>query len=85
MGNAESANQKFQYLFVTNEFDPARLMRACEVPFRNNLMSDHAVHINTDGIRAAYGELPAVGGRAADSRKRVVEHIDSGHLISLPA
>ena len=81
--NAESANQKFQYVFVTNEFDPARLMRACEVLFRNNLMFDHVVHINTDGIRAAYGELPAGGGRAAASRRRVVEHIDSGRLISL--
>jgi len=49
----------------------------------NNLMFDHVVHINTDGIRAAYGELPAGGGRAADSRKRVVDHIDSGRPISL--
>jgi hypothetical protein len=81
--NAESANQKFQYVFVTNEFDPARLMRACEVLFRNNLMFDHVVHINTDGIRAAYGELPAAGGRTVDSRRRVIEHIDSCRLISL--
>jgi hypothetical protein len=81
--NAESANQKFQYVFVTNEFDPARLMRACEALFRNNRMFDHVVHINTDGIRAAYGELPAGGGRATDSRRRVIEHIDSGRLISL--
>jgi len=28
--NAESEGKKFQYVFVTNEFDPARLMRACE-------------------------------------------------------
>jgi hypothetical protein len=27
--------------------------------------------------------LPAGGGRAADSRKRVVHHIDSGRPISL--
>lgn len=70
-------------MFVTNEFDPARLMRACEALFRNNLMFDHVVHINTDGIRAAYGELPQAGARSGDSRRRVVEHIDSGRLISL--
>lgn len=81
--NAESANQKFQYVFVTNEFDPARLMRACEVLFRNNLMFDHVVHISTDAIRAAYGELPENGGRTGDSRRRVIQHIDSGRLISL--
>ena len=43
--NAESPNQKFQYVFVTNEFYPARLMRACEALFRNNLRFDHVVHI----------------------------------------
>jgi hypothetical protein len=58
-------------------------MRACEALFRNNLMFDHVVHINTDGIRAAYGELPPGGGRAVDSRRRVIEHIDGGRLISL--
>ena len=81
--NAESLNQKFQYVFVTNEFDPARLMRACEALFRNNLMFDHVVHINTDGIRAAYGELPDGDGPARDSRRRVIQHIETGRLISL--
>ncbi len=56
--NAESENKKFEYVFVTNEFDPARLMRACEILFRNNPMFDHVVHINTDAVRAAYGEMP---------------------------
>jgi len=76
--NAESLHQKFQYVFVTNEFDPARLMRACEAQFRNNPMFDHVVHISTDAIRATYGEL-----RTDDSRRRVIQHIDSGRLISL--
>lgn len=81
--NAESSNQKFQYVFVTNEFDPARLMRACEALVRNNLMFDHIVHINTDAIRAAYGELPEGGVRMGDSRRRVIQHIERGRLISL--
>ena len=48
--------------------------------FRNNLMFDYVVHINTDAIRAAYGELPK---ETRDSRRRVIQHIDSGRLISL--
>jgi hypothetical protein len=81
--NAESANKKFQYVFVTNEFDPARLMRACEVLFRNNPMFDYVVHINTDAIRAVYGSLPEGEGRTGDSRRRVIWHIENGRLISL--
>lgn len=80
--NAESENQKFQYVFVTNEFDPARLMRACESLFRNNLMFDHVVHINTEAVRATYGDL-SKSRDASSSRRRVVEHIERGRLISL--
>lgn len=78
---AESLGQKFKYVFVTNEFDPARLMRACEVLFGNNLMFDHVVHINTDGLEAAYGDQARSGGTS--SWARVKQHIDSGRLISL--
>lgn len=81
--NAESENRKFQYVFVTNEFDPARLMRACEILFRNNLMFDHVVHICTDAIRAAYGNLSSERVSAVKSRSRVIEYIDSGRLISM--
>ena len=78
--NAASLNQKFKYVFVTNEFDPARLMRACEALFHNNPMFDHVVHINTDAIRAAYGEIQ---GRPQELQRKVIEHIDNGRLISL--
>lgn len=81
--NAESEGKKFQYVFVTNEFDPARLMRACEVLFRNNLMFDHVVHINTDGLKAAYGQLRDDDRRLSDSRRRVIHHIETNRLISL--
>ncbi|MFZ5730906.1 MAG: hypothetical protein ACOY4G_16300 [Pseudomonadota bacterium] len=81
--NAESQNQKFQYVFVTNEFDPARLMRACEVLSGNALMFDHVVHINTDAIRAAYSQDTAGGRRPASSWSKVVQHIENGRLISL--
>ena len=81
--NAESEHKKFQYVFVTNEFDPARLMRACEILFRNNPMFDHVVHINTDAVRATYGEA-AGGDRKLDrSRRQVIEYIDKERLIGL--
>jgi hypothetical protein len=81
--NAESENAKFQYVFVTNEFDPARLMRACENLHRNSPMFDHVVHINPDAIRAAYVESAPRGGRGTDTQRRVLDYIDSRRLISL--
>lgn len=81
--SAESENQKFKYVFVTNEFDPARLKRACESLARNNLMFDHVVHINTDALRAAYTPLQNEKSHTAGSRREVIEYIDSGRLISL--
>ena len=38
---------------------------ACAAPFRNNLMVDRSVDINTDAIREAYGELPNRGALQA--------------------
>jgi hypothetical protein len=81
--NAESEGRKFQYVFVTNEFDPARLMRACENLHRNSPMFDQVVHINTDAVRAAYGKVSPARGLNVSSWQRVIDHIDSGRLISL--
>ncbi len=80
--NAESARKPFQYVFVTNEFDPARLMRACELLSGNALMFTRVVHISTDALRATYGPAADSGDEAA-SMKRVLSHIDGGRLISL--
>lgn len=80
--SAESDRKPFEYVFVTNEFDPARLMRACEQLTGNALMFDHVVHISTDALRATYGQLNAEKDEAA-SMQRVLKHIDGGRLISL--
>lgn len=77
--NAESDGQPFEYVFVTNEFDPARLMRACDKLAGNSPMFSHVVHINTDALRATYGSA------AEASMRKVLNHIDSGRLISLAA
>jgi hypothetical protein len=75
--SAESDGSPFEYVFVTNEFDPARLMRACEKLAMNAQMFTHVVHISTDAVKATYGpsEEPTM--------RRVIEYIDTGRLISL--
>lgn len=80
--NAESNRQPFEYVFVTNEFDPARLMRACEQLSGNALMFSQVVHISTDAVKATYGEAQATKGEG-DSIRRVLKHIEDGRLISL--
>ncbi|MEJ0058427.1 MAG: hypothetical protein WDM79_02035 [Terricaulis sp.] len=76
---AETDGRPFEYVFVTNEFDPARLMRACEKLAVNAPMFTHVVHINTAGLRAAYGET------RDDTMKTVLGYIDKGRLLSLSA
>lgn len=74
---AEAEGKLFEYVFVTNEFDPARLMRACEKVVSNVHMFSHVVHINTDALKATYGDRPE------PSTRKVLNHIESGRLLSL--
>lgn len=75
--SAKSDLQPFDYVLVTNEFDPARLVRACELMATNSYMFTHVVHISTDALRATYGDYPE------DSMKTAVGYIESGRLLSL--
>lgn len=74
---AESAGQPFQYVFVTNEFDPARLTRACDKLAVNAPMFSQVVHISTDALIAAYGAAPE------PTMQKVLQHISESRLISL--
>lgn len=74
---AESNSKPWEYVFVTNEFDPARLKRACDQLAGNSRMFSHVVHINTDGLHAAYGKTPET------TMRQVLEYIDQGRLTSL--
>lgn len=76
--NAESDRKPFEYVFVTNEFDPARLTRACEQLSGNAPMFTHVVHISTDAVEATYGQAQEDG-----TMQRVLQHIESGRLSSL--
>lgn len=74
---AEAIGQPFEYVLITNEFDPARLRRACEKLDRNAPMFSHVVHVNTDALVATYGVAPNM------SMKRVLQYIRRGRLLSL--
>lgn len=75
--NANSNLKPFEYVLITNEYDPARLVRACEAMAANSHMFAHVVHINTDALKATYGNSPE------DSMKRVVDYIHTRRLSSL--
>jgi len=74
---AETDGKPFEYVFLTNEFDPARLMRACDKLAGNSFMFSHVVHISTEAVKATYGAAQE------ESMKKVLGFIDSGRLISL--
>ena len=73
----ESAGRDFSYTLITNEFDAARLKAACERRRQNALLFTHVVHINPQGMLAAYGE----SGRGAVREIRA--HVESGRLMDL--
>jgi hypothetical protein len=73
----ESAGQNFSYTLITNEFDASRLKAACARRRQNALRFTHVVHINPQGMLAAYGES---GGGAA---KQIRTHVETGRLMDL--
>lgn len=75
----ESAGQDFAYTLITNEFDAARLKAACERRRQNAPLFTHVVHINPDGVLAAYGQTNK------GAVKEVRTHIGNGRLLSLNA
>jgi hypothetical protein len=75
----EALGKRFDFVLVTNEFDAARIGAACERRRENAYLFDSVVHVNPDGVLAAYG----VSGRGA--ALKVPEHKKSGRLVSLEA
>lgn len=73
----ESSGRSFRYDWFTNEFDPARLMAACDRIVTNSPMFDSVVHIAPEGLLATYGSS------TTRSMARIPELIDSGRIISL--
>jgi hypothetical protein len=80
----ESANQSWDYVLVTNEFDPARLARACDNRRENALIFNAVVHVNLAGPSAAYSAPVRVSGeRGGVANARA--HAETGRLVSLEA
>jgi hypothetical protein len=72
-----NAGRPFDYVLVTNEFDAARLKAACDRLAGNAPLFSSVVHVNPEGVLAAYG----------GSRRGAAAHLDdlieSGRLVSL--
>lgn len=73
----EALGQTFDYVLVTNEFDAARLVAACDVRRENAQLFNRVVHVNPEGPKVTYGEPPR------RSAATMVERISSGRLESL--
>ena len=80
----------FDHYLVTNEFDPARLNAVCERQEANTLIFKRVIHINTDGVLAAYGPTPTArtAGKSEkpprdSSMERVRQHVQQDRLVSL--
>ncbi len=76
---AKSDIRPFDYALLTNEFDPARLVRACEFSAGNSAMFSTVVHISPDALRAVYGDQPE------PTMRRVVRFIDQGRIMGVDA
>jgi hypothetical protein len=73
----ESSRRQFDYVLVTNEFDPARLAAACEAMDGASLLFTSVVHVNPAGPLAAYDAPVQAGGRGVE---RARGHAASGRL-----
>jgi hypothetical protein len=73
----EAAGEKFDYILVTNEFDAARLVAACDNRVGNQRLFDVVIHVNVEAVLATYG--PELRTSAA----RLPELIDARRLVSL--
>jgi hypothetical protein len=76
----ESARKSFDYVLVTNEFDPARLAAACENRPATNLLFSSVVHVNPQGPLVAY-DAPITERGKGIGRART--HAESGRLESI--
>src|SRR5581483_6256947 len=73
----ENLNRPFEYVLITNEFDPARLVNACDRQVGNRSLFDTVVHVNPAALSATYG------ARLTRSFPKAVERIESGRVVGL--
>jgi hypothetical protein len=73
----EAAGQDFEFVLITNEFDAARLVSACERRRPGATLFSSVVHVNPAGPVAVYGAKPE------RSAGKMAAHVGSGRLMSL--
>lgn len=73
----EAMGESFDYVLLTNEFDPARLLAACERRRENDALFTYVVHMQPGAVAATYADGPS------KSARRVLEYIRDGRLIGL--
>ena len=80
----------FDHYLITNEFDPARLNAVCDRREANNFIFKHVVHINTEGVLAAYGPQSAAQTEKLlekpqrdSSMERIRQQVQQARLIGL--
>ncbi len=76
-GRLNRFNSPWDYVLITNEFDPARLVSACEKQIDGRELFSSVVHVNPSGVLAAYDPKP---GRSA---LKVLGHVETERLVSL--
>jgi hypothetical protein len=73
----ESAGRDFDFVLVTNEFDPARLVAACQRRRPGPYLFTSVVHVNPAGPLATYG------AGASQAAVQLPTLVKDGRLISL--
>jgi len=73
----EVESERFDFVFITNEFDAARLVAACERRYAHRQMFDAVVHVSPPALVAVHSLKPR--GKAKD----LLSYIDSGRLMGL--
>lgn len=73
----ESMGEDFSYVLVTNEFDAARLVAACDVRRQNAPLFNNVVHVDADAPVEVYGP------EAKHSATKLRERVATGRLQSL--
>ncbi|MEQ3551760.1 hypothetical protein WIS52_14900 [Pseudonocardia nematodicida] len=73
----ESTSKDFAYVLITNEFDAARLVAACDARRQNAPLFNNVVHVDAGAPVEAYGP------QAKHSATKLRERVSSGRLQSL--
>ena len=74
---AKSDIRPFDYVLLTNEFDPARLVRACESSAGNAPMFSQVVHISPMALHAVYGASPE------PTMQKVLAFVNTGRIAGV--